>query len=141
MIRDSGDDPGPLIAALFSPDPWCECLVAVVAAAVVGFVVLCRHFEAHTGHKSLWIADVVVVAIRRGQGIGDALLDAVQQRAHDLGAASISLEVWRENHGALRFYDRAGAAILDDRHILHLPVAGRGDRRPAWSLWRTAARD
>lgn len=115
---DPGDAPGPLLESLFSPDPWGECLVADLAGAVVGFVVFCRRFEAHTGLRSLWIADLAVNANRRGHGIGAALLAAVRQRGRTLGAAAISLEVWTQNHGALRFYRSAGATILDDRHVL-----------------------
>ena len=114
---------------MFSPDPWCECLVAVRAGVIVGFVLFGRRFEAHTGLKSLWIADLAVSTSLRGQGIGDALLNAVRRRAEELGANSITLEDRKENHGALCFYDRAGAMVLDDRYIIQLATTAGGEGR------------
>ncbi len=122
---DPGDDPGPLLAAAFSNDPWCECLPAVLAGTVVGFVLFCRRFKAHTGLRSLWVADLAVVRSRRGQGAGQALLRAVQGRAMKLGATGINLEVWKQNRAALSFYGQAGATVLDGLHVLHLTMAGK----------------
>lgn len=69
---------------------------------------------------------LAVSASLRGQGIGEALVNAVRRRAEALGANSICLEVWKENHGALWFYQQVGGMILHDRYILQLATTAGG---------------
>jgi ribosomal protein S18 acetylase RimI-like enzyme len=95
-----------------------ECLVAEYDGEIVGFVLFCRHFEAHTGQRSLWIADLAVAEERQKAGIGRALLRAVESRAAILGANAVSFEVWKQNKQALAFYNRLGATFLDDRYLM-----------------------
>ncbi len=47
----------------------------------------------------------------RGQGIGSALMDAMEERARASGAKRLILNVGAKNEGARRFYDRRGMAI------------------------------
>jgi hypothetical protein len=50
------------IGAAFGPDRWCDCFVAERDRALVGYAVVCRGFEAHTGERRLWLADLFVSA-------------------------------------------------------------------------------
>jgi GNAT superfamily N-acetyltransferase len=117
---DPGGGCADLQAACSPPDPWAECLVAVSKSHVVGFVSFCRRFEAHTRQRALWIGDLVTAGDVRGEGVGTALLDAVRERARELGCAAIMLEVWRENHRAHALYARLGWTLLDDRYLMRL---------------------
>ena len=49
----------------------------------------------------------------RGQGLGRALMDAVEQRARELGYRRIYLETHTNLHEAIRLYERAGYQRID----------------------------
>ena len=44
----------------FGPDRWFECLIAEIDGEPVGFALICRGFEAHTGKRRLWLGDLYV---------------------------------------------------------------------------------
>ena len=47
----------------------------------------------------------------RGQGVGSALIDAIEERAVASGSARLSLHVSAKNEGARRLYERRGMAV------------------------------
>ncbi|AXX27463.1 MULTISPECIES: GNAT family N-acetyltransferase [Actinosynnema] len=51
---------------------------------------------------------VTIDALRRGRGVGTALLEAVVHRARQLGCNRIRLTTTNDNLDALRFYQRRG---------------------------------
>lgn len=61
----------------------------------------------HT-HKTLFIDDLCVDEAARGQHIGQQLLDFARQYAKEQGCYNLTLHVWNDNQGALRFYEREG---------------------------------
>jgi ribosomal protein S18 acetylase RimI-like enzyme len=54
------------------------------------------------------IHDIAVHPDFRGQGIGRALLDAVEQHAREHGCCKVTLEVRSDNEPAMAAYRRAG---------------------------------
>lgn len=54
------------------------------------------------------VHDLAVAATHRGQGVGRALLDAVEREARARGACKITLEVLEGNAVARRAYERVG---------------------------------
>jgi len=54
------------------------------------------------------VHDLTVVSARRGQGVGRALLEAVEREARLRGACKVTLEVLEGNAPARRAYERAG---------------------------------
>ncbi|MEO1901800.1 MAG: GNAT family N-acetyltransferase/peptidase C39 family protein [Alcanivorax sp.] len=48
----------------------------------------------------------------RGQGLGDALMDAAEQYAHEEKRLYLRLEVRRDNAGAIRLYERRGYKLF-----------------------------
>ncbi|MDZ5663931.1 GNAT family N-acetyltransferase [Nocardioides sp. S-58] len=60
---------------------------------------------------SAWIYDVEVVAGRRGEGLGRALMDALHEASRDLGATTIGLNVFGHNTTAMRLYDSLGYGV------------------------------
>jgi ribosomal protein S18 acetylase RimI-like enzyme len=59
---------------------------------------------------ALHLIDIAVVAERRGQGIGGAILRALMDEAAAAGAP-VTLQVARDNLAAQRFYHRLGFAL------------------------------
>lgn len=81
-------------------------LAALESDAVVGAVQLARA-EAENGRHRAEIQRLVVAADRRGQGIGRALLEAVVERARELGLGLLWLTTHEET-GADAAYRRLG---------------------------------
>ena len=119
---DPGADASLLLDCGFGPDRWFECLVAEDDSRIVGFALFCRKFEAHTRIKRLWLGDLCVAKDKRRDGIGQALIAAVQSRAAELGCATVDFELARDNATARAFYARLGAATCGDIEPLRLPV-------------------
>jgi ribosomal protein S18 acetylase RimI-like enzyme len=70
-------------------------------------------FEAYSTFKAqplINIHDIAVAPTARSQGVGQALLQAVQQEAKNRGACKITLEVLSGNAVALKSYERFGFA-------------------------------
>jgi GNAT superfamily N-acetyltransferase len=120
-------DPGPdgtmLLDCGFGPDRWFECLIAEDENRLVGFALFCRRFEAHTREKRLWLGDLCVTGVKRRDGIGHALIAAVQARAAELGCAAVDFQVARGNDVARSFYEQLGAVACDGIEPLRLPAA------------------
>jgi ribosomal protein S18 acetylase RimI-like enzyme len=88
-------------------------LVAELGGVVAGF--LCYTFEEDPGtfvrpeyrrHALVW--DISVAEEARGQGIGQALLEAAEREAGEAGIGEIRLYVLEANARARRIYEDAG---------------------------------
>jgi 3'(2'), 5'-bisphosphate nucleotidase len=85
-------------------------LVAESANEVVGYAEIHRRSTTlHAGDEA-WLSALAVAPARRGQGIGTALLGAVEDAARELGCVRIDLESALERGRAHGFYRRAGYA-------------------------------
>lgn len=64
----------------------------------------------------------------RGRGVGTGLMKIVDRLAAEAGCATISVEVFEQNAGALRLYQRLGYRVVEQRdvvaHSCH-PYTGR----------------
>lgn len=58
--------------------------------------------------KTLFIKDLCVDQNARGQKIGDQLYQFALNYAKEIGCHNLTLSVWNDNKGALRFYQRQG---------------------------------
>lgn len=57
---------------------------------------------------SLFIDDLCVDALTRGQHIGEALFEHVKSEAKRLGCYEVTLNVWTGNTSAEKFYEKMG---------------------------------
>jgi ribosomal protein S18 acetylase RimI-like enzyme len=73
------------------------------------------------------VHDLAVSAAYRGRRIGERLLAFVEERANEMGACKLTLEVLSGNASAMRLYARAGFAAyaLD-------PAAGQASLMQKW---------
>ena len=58
--------------------------------------------------KTLFIDDLCVDKEARGQKLGEKLYQFALDYAKELGCYNLTLHVWNDNAGALRFYERLG---------------------------------
>ena len=69
---------------------------------------------------SAWIYDISVDSGRRGQGLGRGLLDALHDAARELGATSMTLNVFGDNATAIRLYESSGYTVTAQQMRLEL---------------------
>ncbi len=70
---------------------------------------------------SLYISGIAVDADRRGQGIGNALLDVAEDTASERGCDRLSLICFEANQDALRLYRSRGYVEIDRRPLMPHP--------------------
>lgn len=87
-----------------------KLLVAELADEVVGMLTAQVVISTGEGGRSAWLEDMVVDAAHRGQGIGRALLGAMEDWAVASGLSRLQLLADRENAPALAFYQSRGWA-------------------------------
>ena len=119
---DPGSDASLLSDSGFGNDRWFECFIAEEGSRIVGFCLFCRRFEAHTRQKRLWLGDVYVTENHRRDGIGCALIAAVQARAAELGCTAIDFELARGNHAARAFYEHLSGVVYEAIEAWRLPT-------------------
>lgn len=66
-------------------------------------------------HKTLFIDDLCVNEAARGQKIGEQLYQFALGYAKEIGCYNLTLNVWNDNVGALRFYQRQGLKPQETR--------------------------
>jgi GNAT superfamily N-acetyltransferase len=96
-----------LRAALADPQAGEMFLIAEDAAgAPAGFVYAVTERDFFTGEPYAHVSEIA--AVRSGEGVGDALMEAVEGWARTRGYRSVTLNVIAENVAGRRFYERLG---------------------------------
>ncbi len=88
--------------------PTALILLAYVEGEAVGIATCFRGFSTFAARPLVNIHDLAVLPTHRGQGIARLLLDAVAQKAADLGCCKVTLEVQSDNTRAREIYEKAG---------------------------------
>lgn len=94
-------------------DPDSRFLVAEADGEIVGYSLIRRDMPRAPSEQST-SAEVRRFYVSRnwqGSGLADRLMIASKELAGQLGARSLWLGVWEENHRAIRFYQRHGFAM------------------------------
>jgi GNAT superfamily N-acetyltransferase len=104
----------------FGRDRWFECLVAEIEGRPVGYALMCRGFEAHTGKRRLWLGDLYVRTASRRSGAGRSLMAAVANRALELDCEAVYWELWRPNALGKAFYQWLAAEEAADLAVMRL---------------------
>ena len=91
-----------------------QILLAVDGERVVGVAVCFEGFSTFAGQPLLNIHDLAVTTDCRGQGVGTLLLEAVSDRARELGCCRVTLEVDTDNPGAKKLYERSGFVMTQE---------------------------
>ena len=93
--------------------PSAFALLAHVEGRAVGAAVCVWDFSTFAGQPSLNLHDFAVLPGFRGRGVGQGLLDAVEERARGRGCCKITLEVHDSNERAKALYRRCGFGPWD----------------------------
>ncbi len=121
------------LPAALARHPTAVIFLAFVDAEPAGVAVCFEGFSTFHARPLLNIHDLAVNRDRRGQGIGRALLEAVEAEAVRRRCCRLTLEVQDENRRARRVYDRFG--------FTDFAVAGSATRFLCKALPELAPRD
>ena len=98
---------------LLLESPRARLFLAEQAGRIVGMLTVQIVISTAEGGLVGWVEDVVVHEAHRGQGVGEALLDHLQQWSVRKGLSRLQLLADRSNVRALDFYQRNGWALTD----------------------------
>lgn len=117
---------GRLGPQLFAEDARLWVLLAETPdGAVAGYAACSAEFAFWDARHYLHMDCLYLAEEARGHGLGAALMDAVADLARELGLDHVQWQTPDWNEGAIRFYDRLGAAGMPKRRYT-LPVAPAG---------------
>ena len=97
----------------FGANPLFTCFVAEVDAEVVGMALVYFRFSTWVG-QTVHLEDLVVHERMRVKGVGEALYTKVMEYADEQGVKRVQWVVLDWNKGAIKFYERSGATILNN---------------------------
>jgi ribosomal protein S18 acetylase RimI-like enzyme len=121
------------ISADEGPYSWKNCLVAERCGHLIGFAnafptrlirdqdpgPIAQESLAHLAPvteimdwDSFFLNSIAVLPSARGQGVGQALLEEVLNRARRTNFQNVTLQVWEGNDSACRLYERHGFTIV-----------------------------
>jgi len=89
--------------------------VAEAGERILGYASFVPGYNTDIPARELWMLDLFVLAPRRGQGVGRALLSAVAREAVRRRLTCVEWGVRASNTRATRFYRRLGATIGHNR--------------------------
>ena len=107
----------------FNEHPSFTCFVAEINDQVEGMALVYERYSTWKG-KVLHLEDLVVNQNMRGYGLGGKLLKRVVEYGKELGVKRISWEVLDWNTPAIDFYEKRGAKIMRDWHVVQLDEEG-----------------
>src|SRR5690606_18404304 len=96
-----------LIIDGFSENPAFECWVAEIDDKVVGMMLYYVKYSTWKG-KCIFLDDIIVTEIARGNGVGRILLNQLILIARDRKMHRLEWQVLNWNEPAIRFYEKFG---------------------------------
>jgi len=90
------------------PNPNATNFVAKRKSRIIGFVQLVYHPPEHHPYVGYWLFSLDVRSRWRGFGIGEALSQALVERAEAKGASEVLLLVHNDNKPAIGLYRKLG---------------------------------
>jgi ribosomal protein S18 acetylase RimI-like enzyme len=107
VAQSAGEFAQLLPDGLSSPDMHLWTAVVDGEPVGMGWIELRRRASG----VSAWIYDISVDTAHRGQGWGRGLMVALHEAARELGATSMTLNVFGDNPTAIRLYDSLGYTV------------------------------
>ena len=101
-----------------------EALVAEVENVIVGYAIFFPSYSTFIGKPGMWLEDLYVKPDFRGQGIGKALILAVNALAEERGCQRLEWSVLDWNERAIKFYESLGADVMSEWKTTRLDREG-----------------
>jgi GNAT superfamily N-acetyltransferase len=114
LLHEVRITPEDLHAHLFGPRPYCEAAVVWVGDEAAGFALWFHNYSTFMGRPGLYLEDLYVRPVFRGQGCGEGLLKHLAGLAVERGCARLEWSVLDWNQRAIGFYKSMGAAPMDE---------------------------
>jgi len=109
--------------SVFSSDSHVKVFVAENEEdKICGFVLILKTFSTFKAKTNYFIEDLFVFPEYRSLGIGKQLFDYVKDYAQIHGAGKVEWYVNNANQGAIDFYKKIGAKVLDYKSIYYMNV-------------------
>ena len=99
---------------LFGINSPAEVQIAFDKNKTLGFALYFRTFSTFLGRPGIYLEDLYVRESARGKGVGEALLRRLAQRTLEIGGGRLEWSVLNWNDPAIGFYQKMGAAPLDE---------------------------
>ena len=99
---------------LFGINSPAEVQIAFDKNKTLGFALYFRTFSTFLGRPGIYLEDLYVRENARGKGVGEALLRRLAQRTREIGGGRLEWAVLNWNEPAIGFYQKMGAAPLDE---------------------------
>jgi GNAT superfamily N-acetyltransferase len=118
---------------LFGVRPAAEVLIAEVGGAAVGFALFFQSYSTFLAKPGLYLEDLFVRPVARGQGVGSALLSALARIAVQRNYGRFEWSVLDWNEPAIRLYHSIGARSMTDWTINRMtgePLAKLAEQWP-----------
>ena len=117
-------DENKLKESLFGSGKAARVLLVFHQKKAVAFAVYFFNFSTFLGRKGLYLEDVFVLPEERGKGIGERVLKRLAQIAVENNCGRFEWAVLDWNKPAMKFYEKLGAAQMEDWRIYRLDEAG-----------------
>src|SRR4051794_40955931 len=89
----------------FGENPAFRGLIAERGNEILGYALYSFEYSTDTGRRNLFIHDLFVRGVYRGQGIGEAFMKRLTEICQAAGGESMVWVVWHTNESAIRFYE------------------------------------
>lgn len=109
-----------IAATLFCENPKSFCLLAEFNGEPVGFAIYFFNYSTFLGRHGLYVEDVFVNPEQRGHGIGQAIFAELARIALSKQCGRMEWWVLDWNQPAIDFYQRLGAAPMDEWTVYRL---------------------
>lgn len=110
----------------FGATPRFLCFCALVEHRIVGIALIYPRYSTWRG-LVYHLEDLIVTQSMRGQGIGSQLLKEVIKYGINQNVRRIGWEVLDWNAPAIKFYQEAGATILEEWRVVQMDAKAMND--------------
>ena len=98
-----------IAAVMFGGRSFVNGLVAEDKGEVVAYALFYPNYATFRGQRGMYLEDIFISPVHRGQGIGEAMLRRIAQIAKEQGCERIDFQVLEWNQPAIGFYEKLGA--------------------------------